>query len=110
VVREVTIRKTEIRGTPLYMAPEQILGRDIDARADLYEVGCTFYELVSGRPPFVEGEILYHQINTAVDSPIKHAPDLPAAGAQLIVEMLGKSARERPPSAQAIRDRLRGIS
>jgi len=59
VVREMSIRQTEIRGTPLYMAPEQIVGRDIDARADLYAVGCTFFELVCGRPPFIDGEILY---------------------------------------------------
>ncbi|MBA3538172.1 MAG: protein kinase [Deltaproteobacteria bacterium] len=69
VVRELTIRKTEIRGTPLYMAPEQILGSDIDHRVDLYAVGCTLFELVTGRPPFIDGDILYHQLHGTAPRP-----------------------------------------
>ena len=41
-----------IVGSPLYMAPEQARGEEVDHRADMYSMGCTFYHLLSGKPPF----------------------------------------------------------
>lgn len=110
VVREMSIRKTEIRGTPLYMAPEQITGRDIDARADLYAVGCTFFELVTGRPPFIEGEILYAQLNEKPPNPMDLNPDVPPKIAELILQMIAKAAADRPANADAVRTELRKIT
>jgi len=46
------IAQTSLAGTPLYMAPEQALGDPIDFRADIYALGATLYQLVSGKPPF----------------------------------------------------------
>ncbi len=51
------ISQTMIAGTPAYMAPEHIMGRKIDARADIYSLGATVYELLSGNPPFHKGQI-----------------------------------------------------
>ena len=110
VVREMSIRQTEIRGTPLYMAPEQITGRDIDARADLYAVGCTFFELVCGRPPFVDGEILYAQLNEKPPNPCDLNPDIEPAVGTLILQMIAKAAADRPASADAVRAQLRKIT
>ncbi|HPH68672.1 MAG TPA: protein kinase [Kofleriaceae bacterium] len=47
------VAQTSLAGTPLYMAPEQARGEKLDFRADIYSLGCTLYQLLVGRPPFV---------------------------------------------------------
>jgi eukaryotic-like serine/threonine-protein kinase len=48
----------EIFGTPVYMAPEQFLGKDADPRTDIYALGCVMYETLSGKPPFFADNVL----------------------------------------------------
>jgi serine/threonine-protein kinase len=64
VVRELTVRKTKVSGTPHYMSPEQIRGTHLDFRTDFYALGCTFFEMLTGDPPFMQGEVLYHHVCT----------------------------------------------
>jgi serine/threonine protein kinase len=109
VMRELAIRKTEIRGTPLYMAPEQVTGTNIDHRADLYAVGCTLFELVTGRPPFLDGDILYHHLHTAPPVPSAYDPSIPAELDAVIVRCIAKKAEDRYPDAQAIRQALAAV-
>jgi serine/threonine-protein kinase len=109
VMREVSIRKTEIRGTPLYMAPEQITGTDVDHRADLYAVGCTLFEAVCGRPPFIEGDILFAQLSAKPPVPSSLVPELPAALDALILSLIEKKADDRPGSASEVRTSLRQL-
>jgi hypothetical protein len=110
VMRELSIRKTEIRGTPLYMAPEQITGENVTHRADLYAVGCTLFELLTGRPPFTDGEILYHHIHTKPPKPSDFEKTLSAELDQLVMDCIQKDAKDRVESAQVIRERLRGLN
>ena len=68
-------------GTPAYMAPEQVLGREIDGRADLYSVGVVLYRLLSGRLPFSADtaiSMVQMQISEAPTPILKFRPDLPA--------------------------------
>lgn len=72
-------------GTPLYMSPEQCLGEPLDVRSDLYSLGCVFFEMISGQPPFTA--------TTATQLIIKHAQDPPPA--------LMKRAPSAPPGLEA---------
>lgn len=110
VMRELSIRRTEIRGTPLYMAPEQITGQNVTHRIDLYAVGCTLFELVTGRPPFIDGEILIHHLTTAPPVPSSLEPSVPPEVDELILACIEKEPDIRIESANAIRDRIRAMS
>jgi serine/threonine-protein kinase len=107
VVQELQIRKTEIRGTPLYMAPEQIIGQDIDARTDLYAVGCTLFELLTGRPPFIDGDVLYHHMHTEPPRPSDLWREIPPDLDGLVVRCIQKEKEKRFASAAELGDRLR---
>jgi tetratricopeptide (TPR) repeat protein len=97
--REYEIGDHGLAGTPEYMAPEQILGRNIDARADLYSVGCVLYECLTGRPPFV-GETLNDVISQHLSSPPLAPSELvsgvPAALDRLVLRLLAKHPPDRP--------------
>ncbi|MGH9337569.1 MAG: protein kinase domain-containing protein, partial [Vicinamibacteria bacterium] len=65
VLRDAKAQGSEkASGTPLYMSPEQILGKALDFRTDIYAFGGTVYHLIAGEPPFVDGEVLYHHVHT----------------------------------------------
>lgn len=86
-------------GTPEYMAPEQALnsGR-ADIRADIYSLGCTFYYLLTGRPPFVGEsaiEILSQHIHQHPEPVQNNRPEVPPALAAVVDRMLAKLPRER---------------
>ncbi len=61
-------RAGEVYGSPLYMSPEQCRGQELDARSDLYSVGCVMYKVLAGVPAFNGGEIielLFKQVSEA---------------------------------------------
>src|SRR5512143_3158054 len=97
-----------ILGTPHYMAPEQVRGKNVDARSDIYALGALAYHLVTGRPPF-SGD-------NAIAIGFAHLSEVPTPPRQLrkdcsekldaaIVAALAKSPDERPASAKAFYDK-----
>lgn len=95
-----------IFGTPEYMSPEQALGQTADARADLYSLGIIFYEMLTGRTPFADKELVAvmtrHMTETPPPLPSAVDPDLAA----LVMQLLAKRPSERPQTAQEVAARL----
>ncbi len=106
MVEEVRRASTVIGGTPYYMAPEQSLGEAVDHRADLYALGVTFFELLTGRVPFKDGDVAFHHRHTPVPDPRELAPQLPQPWAELVLRMLAKSPDDRPESAAVVAESL----
>jgi len=102
-------------GTYHYMAPEQILGGDIDARTDLYSFGVMLYRMCSGELPFVstgggEFEIMEKQVRQTPVRPEKINAKIPKELDGLIMDLLQKIPDERPESCAVVRQRLAGIA
>ena len=101
-----------IVGTVLYMAPEQARGSDVTAKADLYSLGCTVYEMIAGRPPFL-GEnmvaVIQQQINTPPTPLSQHNSRCPNHRAALVLRLLAKDPAERPESAGEVLASLESI-
>lgn len=89
----------EVLGSPNYLAPEQASGGAVDLRTDVYALGATLYELVTGRPPFdgpTPVSIILKHVREPLRSPRQLNPDLPIPVANLIQRMLAKRKEDRP--------------
>jgi serine/threonine-protein kinase len=100
-----------ITGTPAYMAPEAALGgRDVDARVDLYGLGCIAYWLLTGERVFVGRtpvEVLLHHVKTEPVPPSERCGrEVPADLEALVLQCLAKEPDDRPPSAEWLAARL----
>ncbi len=100
-------------GTPQFMPPEVALGKEPDARTDVYAVGCLAYWLATGRLVFTGRtlhEVISMHLHAAPEPPSHHAPDgLPAELEALILECLEKEPDQRPMTARELAHKLRGI-
>jgi serine/threonine protein kinase len=96
-----TTRTGSFIGTIEYCAPEQIEGRDVDPRADVYALACVLYECLVGTPPFhrsSEIAILNAHLHAAPPKLTKAAPDLPEGLEPVLAKALSKSPLDRYPS------------
>ncbi|WP_339730782.1 serine/threonine-protein kinase [uncultured Gimesia sp.] len=99
-------------GTPLYMSPEQVNGKPLDQRSDIYSLGVTCYHLISGRPPF-HGEtalsIAVKHLNEPPPPLAKRRPDLPVALCNLVHRMMEKDPDKRPANAAELMQAIKKI-
>lgn len=99
-------------GTVRYLSPEQIRGDDSGPAGDLYALGVTLYEVVTGRPPFTApdaSQILAQHLTVAPAAPSQHEPGVPPALERLILRLLAKHPSRRPASAHEVVDALAAI-
>jgi serine/threonine-protein kinase len=91
-------------GTPHYMSPEQAHGDLVDARADLYALGCLLFELVTGEPPFDGSgyEVLLAHLGRPPPAPSSRNSDVPEAVDRLVASLMAKKPDDRPQSADAV--------
>ena len=103
--REALELENEGAGTLAYMAPEQMRTTEIDARADLYAVGCILYEMVCGRPPFLDddhGTIAEQARDREPPPPSELVNDVDPRLESLILRLLAKQPHERPGYADDV--------
>ncbi len=97
-------------GTAAYMAPEQILGSEADARCDLFSLGVVFYEAVAGRRPFAgehEAALFYSIVNAEPAPPSTIRPEIPQELERIILKLLEKDPEKRYQYAADVRDDLK---
>ena len=100
-------------GTSHYMAPEQAAGDAVDARTDLYALGCLLYAMVTGHPPFTGDNplrVMWQHLNDPAPALASVRSGIPADLDRLVGQLLAKSPADRPATATEVRDRLTSLS
>jgi serine/threonine-protein kinase len=98
-----------ILGTIPYMAPEQIMAREIVSQTDMYAWGIMMYEMLAGRTPFIGENVLAQHLNNQPPNLLEFRADVPAFLVDLVFDCLEKEPKDRPgDSSQAI-ERLKGV-
>jgi tRNA A-37 threonylcarbamoyl transferase component Bud32 len=99
-------------GTPLYMSPEQVQGRKLDARSDIYSFGVTCYHMFAGRTPFRGETAISVAVQHLQDEPpsLKELrPELPQPVCDLIHRMMAKQPEQRYPDAATVLEDVRKL-
>jgi len=92
-------------GTPGYMAPEQVMGHEVDRRCDIYAMGVLTFEMLTGRLPFIGSnrmEVAYATVNAPVPSAAKLNQALPDELDQLLAKVLAKDPTQRPQTVREL--------
>jgi eukaryotic-like serine/threonine-protein kinase len=93
-------------GSPKYMAPEQILGKKVDERADIYSLGVIMYEMFSGIPPYSRGDhmsVMYQHVQGKARPPIEINKDLPMELNNLVMRCMSLDKAKRAQSMDELR-------
>ncbi len=111
--RPALTRTDAIAGTPSYMAPEQCLGRHVDARADIFSAGATLYQLLTGEKPFSGSSattIMHRVLYVTPVNPSQLNVEIPAALDAIVLKALAKRPDERFPTARAFAKALQAVA
>jgi len=99
-------------GTPAFLAPEMVLGSELDGRADIYALGCVAYWLLTGQLVFEAGNLLAlankHAHEEPVPPSLRTELPIPSDLEQVVMDCLRKDPADRPGSAEVLSDRLAG--
>ena len=109
MVTQQLTRAGSVFGTPHYMAPEQVEGKQAVPQTDLYALGAVLYELITGEPPYDGNsviDILLKHVKAPVPSMERPGVELPPGLADLVKELLAKKPADRPESAEIVRERI----
>ncbi len=102
-----------VMGTPYYMSPEQIAGKKVDGRADLFSLGVTLFEMLTGERPWKGGEsigtLLFQITSDPYPDPLLVRPDLPAAIVPVIDKALKKNPDERFQTGTEMAEAIRAV-
>ena len=99
-------------GTPLYMSPEQVQGKQIDPRSDIYSLGVTAYHMLAGRPPFNGKEaieVALKHINAEPPPLAEIRPDVSSVLVSLVHRMMSKDPAARPQTGREVIRDLAGV-
>lgn len=100
-------------GSPKYMAPEQILGKQVDTRADIYSLGVLIYEMVTGTPPYTKGDhmsVMYQHVQGKAPLCQELNPNIPLDLAAIIKKSMEVDKVKRYSSMDDLRDALASVS
>ncbi len=96
-------------GSPKYMAPEQILGKKVDERADIYSLGVILYEMLCGSPPYTRGDhmsVMYQHVQGKAPPLTQMNPNIPADLAEIVVKAMAVDKGKRHASMEELRNAL----
>ena len=99
-------------GSPPYVAPEQATGGKVDARADLYSLGCVLFQMLVGRPPFSGDDavsLVYQHVHTTPPRVDSLHPEVPVALGDLVAGLMAKDPDDRPDSAEEVQRALESV-
>ncbi len=107
-------RTREVFGSPMYMSPEQCMGKKLDGRSDMYSLGCVMYETLTGKPPFVGKNVLETAYKHMNELPKTFASDRPADRIMarleaVIFKCLAKDPNDRYQSIPQLRSDLQSL-
>jgi serine/threonine protein kinase len=99
-------------GSPPYVAPEQATGGKVDARADLYSLGCVLFQMLVGRRPFSGDDavsLVYQHVHTTPPRVDSLHPEVPAGLGDLVTGLMAKDPDDRPDSAEEVQRALESV-
>ena len=98
-----------VMGTPCYMAPEQAMGKDVDAKADMYAMGLVLYEMLTGKVLFLDGDVIARQIKEVPPKLSELVEGIPPELDALASKCVEKKPEDRFENCKVLAEEIRKI-